>query len=124
MHPLRSQGKHTASTLEFVASLYGHSRAAQEKDAFNAVEAWPAAKVVRWVAQLEGGRYRALAPGFGGLSGKRLATEWRGTIIKFVAAQGGTEEDALAIYDAFHAKLRATAAAAKARKSKEEVELR
>ena len=85
-----------------------------EKASFNDVEAWPASRVVRWVAELEGGRYEALASAFGGLSGKRLATEWRGTVVKFVRAQGGTEEDALAIYDAFHERLRQ----AKARNAK------
>ena len=118
VHPLRSQAKHTANTLEFVASLFGQSRASQERAAFNAVEAWSAAKVVRWVATLEGGRYAPLAPCFGGLSGKRLATEWRGTIIKTVRAQGGTEDDALAIYDAFHVELRRAAAIAKKGASK------
>jgi hypothetical protein len=118
VHPLRSQAKHTTNTLEFVASLFGQSRASQERAAFNAVEAWSAAKVVRWVATLEGGRYAPLAPCFGGLSGKRLATEWRGTIIKTVRAQGGTEDDALAIYDAFHVELRRAAAIAKKGASK------
>jgi hypothetical protein len=118
VHPLRSQAKHTANTLEFVASLFGQSRASQERAAFNAVEAWSAAKVVRWVATLEGGRYAPLAPCFGGLSGKRLATEWRGTIIKTVRAQGGTEDDALAIYDAFHVELRRATAIAKKGASK------
>ena len=118
VHPLRSQAKHTANTLEFVASLFGQSRATQERAAFNAVEAWSAAKVLRWVATLEGGRYAPLAPCFGGLSGKRLATEWRGTIIKTVRAQGGTEDDALAIYDAFHVELRKAAAIAKKGASK------
>jgi len=118
VHPLRSQAKHTANTLEFVASLFGQSRASQERAAFNAVEAWSAAKVVRWVATLEGGRYAPLAPCFGGLTGKRLATEWRGTIIKTVRAQGGTEDDALAIYDAFHVELRRAAAIAKKGASK------
>jgi len=118
VHPLRSQAKHTTNTLEFVASLFGQSRASQERAAFNAVEAWSAAKVVRWVATLEGGRYAPLAPCFGGLTGKRLATEWRGTIIKTVRAQGGTEDDALAIYDAFHVELRRAAAIAKKGASK------
>ena len=64
--PLRSAGKHSASTLEFVGSLCGVTRAAIERDAFNAVERWNPAEVVAWVGALEGGKYAHLACCFAG----------------------------------------------------------
>ena len=103
VHPLRSQGKHTANTLEFVASLFGQSRAQRERAAFSSVEAWSAARVVQWVNELDGGRLAHLAPCFTGMSGKTLSTEWLGHVIKRVRAQGGSEEDAHQIYDTFRA---------------------
>eukprot|EP00756_Hemistasia_phaeocysticola_P045339 Hpha_TRINITY_DN19094_c0_g1::TRINITY_DN19094_c0_g1_i1::g.138405::m.138405/K10393/KIF2_24, MCAK; kinesin family member 2/24 len=100
--PPRSAGKHSASTLEFVGSLCGVTRAAIEREAFNAVERWTPAEVVAWVSALKGGRYAHLACCFGGMTGKMLSVEWIVHIVKRVHAQGGDEADAHAIYDAFH----------------------
>ena len=41
-----------------------------------------------------GGRYEHLAPCFGGFTGKMLAIEWLGHVVKRVAAEGGDEADA------------------------------
>ena len=42
-----------------------------------------------------------------------LAVTWRGDVLKWVQAAGGAESDADAIYDAFHALLKKSKAAAK-----------
>ena len=73
-----------------------------ERRRFNEVERWSAERVVRWVEELDGGRYAALAPCFGGCTGKALSLEWLGHITKRVVAQGGSAEDASEIYEAFH----------------------
>ena len=104
MAPRRSAGQHTAAALEFARTIGGGApRAALERRRFNEVERWSAERVVRWVEGLEGGKYAALAPCFGGCTGKTLSLEWLGHIVKRVAAQGGSAEDASAIYEAFHA---------------------
>lgn len=115
LSPLRSAGKHTASTLEFVGSLCGVTRQAVEKANFNRVEAWTPSEVARWIRSLDDGKYERLAPCFGGYTGKMLSIEWLGHVVKRVCAEGGDEADAHRIYEAFHelhraAKLEAEAA--------------
>ena len=102
LSPLRSAGKHTASTLEFISSLNGESRQKKERLAFNSVEQWTAEEVMGWVRGLDGGKYSHLAICFGGFTGKLLAVEWLGHLVKRIRAEGGEEADAHAIYEAFH----------------------
>ena len=102
LSPLRSGGKHTASTLEFVGALCGVTRAKQERKAFNKVEQWTPAEVTAWVASLDGGKFRHLSGCFGGFTGKMLSIEWLGHVVKRVHAEGGDEADAHRIYEAFH----------------------
>ena len=102
LSPLRSGGKHTASTLEFVGALCGVTRAAQERVAFNKVERWTPDEVKAWVSALDGGKFAHLARCFGGFTGKMLSIEWLGHVVKRVAAEGGAEADAHRIYEAFH----------------------
>ena len=102
LSPLRSAGKHTASTLEFVGALCGVTRQAAERAAFNRVEQWTPTEVVAWVGALDGGRYAALAGCFTGMTGKLLSVEWLGHVVKSVRAEGGEEADAHRIYEAFH----------------------
>ena len=90
--PLRSAGKHTASTLEFVRCLSGASRQELERCRFNRVERWTPAEVMAWVRSLDDGAHGALAGCFAGFSGKLLAVEWLGHVIKRVRAEGGEEE--------------------------------
>ena len=101
--PRRSAGQHTAATLEFARTIGGGApRAELERRRFNEVERWSAERVARWVKELDGGRFAALAPCFGGCTGKALSFEWLGHITKRVVAQGGSAEDASEIYEAFH----------------------
>ena len=105
LSPVRSAGKHTASTLEFVGSLCGATRDATERANFNRVEAWSAVEVQAWLKQLDGGGYAHLSCCFGGYTGKMLSIEWLGHVIKRVRAEGGEQADAERIYNAFHDEL-------------------
>jgi hypothetical protein len=120
LSPTRSAGKHTASTLEFVHALRGTSRQEIERERFNRVERWSAAEVVEWVRQLDGGVYAHLSVCFGGFTGKLLSVEWLGHLVKRVRAEGGDEQDAHRIYEAFHEVLQAARLEAKAGLAKAE----
>ena len=102
LSPLRSAGKHTGSTLEFVGSLCGVNRQALEKAAFNRVEQWTPAQVMAWVGELDEGRFARFAVCFSGFTGKLLSVEWLGHLVKRIRAEGGEESDAHRIYEAFH----------------------
>ena len=78
--PLRSAGKHSASTLEFVGSLCGVTRATIERDMFNSVERWSPAEVVAWVGALENGKYAHLACCFAGMREVYVQRGCRGVI--------------------------------------------
>lgn len=101
LSPLRSAGKHTASTLEFVGALCGVTRQAIERANYNRVELWTPEEVVQWVRELDGGKYAHLSSCFGGFTGKMLSVEWLGHVVKRVRAEGGAEEEASRIYEAF-----------------------
>ena len=121
--PLRSAGLHTANCLEVCLQLIAGTSSAEtaQRATFSAVERWTPQQVIEWVSSLEGGVYKPFAvPCFGGMSGKQLATEWLGHVIKRVAAEGGTEEQATKIYDAFHSLIQQEKAAS-ARRARREV---
>lgn len=115
LSPLRSAGLHTANCLEVCLQLLAGTSSAEAgaRASRSAAERWSPDQVIEWVTSLEEGKYARLAvPCFGGMSGKTLATEWLGHVIKRVAAEGGTEDEATSIYDAFHEILKRQKAAA------------
>jgi hypothetical protein len=90
--PMRSSQAHTRNTLEYMAAMIEISRAAQERKKFVGPEQWTREQVVDWVAQLDHGRFKRLAPSFQ-LTGKMLSVAWLGELIRRVEAAGGSEAD-------------------------------
>jgi hypothetical protein len=118
--PLRSQAKHTTSTLDYAAQMLQATRAEQQRAEFDGVEKWSSQALVKWVVQLDGGAYAHCALAFSRCSGKMLAVEYLPDVAQWVVAAGGTLAEAEAIYEAFRALLDASkrAAASLARKNK------
>ena len=104
--PLRSQYKHTVSTLTYVKEMIEISMLSKQKSSFLDVEKWSPKQVMKWVEKLENGKFSRCSSAFARCSGKMFAITWRGDIIKWVQAAGGNEHDGEYIYDQFHALLK------------------
>lgn len=85
INPMRSSLKHTINTLEYTASLVSVSRATKERAGFVGVDAWSPVEVSKFIHELQGGRVSHLSSVFS-LSGKLLAGEWIGDLVKRVVA--------------------------------------
>ena len=105
------------STLEYTAAMLQATRDKRERAGFADVERWSNKKLGTWIGKLEGGKYEKYAYCFSRCNGKMLAVTWRGDVLKWVQAAGGTETEADAIYDAFHSLLKKNKSASRRAKN-------
>lgn len=110
--PTNLSAQHTRNTLDYCTQMRDVATDADRRNAFIGPEQWTPAKLQAWVASIHNARFAHLSPAFASISGKTMATIWRGEFVRRINAAEGSDEDADIIYEAFfelnkRAKLRA-----------------
>lgn len=98
--PTNVSALHTRNTLEYCRQLRS---TAQNSAKGGGPDRWPATRLQRWVHDNWGNEHPALPSAFATISGRTMATMWRGELLRRVEAVGATVEVADQVYDAFHA---------------------
>lgn len=99
--PTNLSFQHTRNTLDYCTQMRDVATDADRRNALIGPEQWTPAKLQAWVATIHNARFAPLSPAFASISGKVMATMWRGEFVRRINAAKGSDEDADIIYDAF-----------------------